>query len=658
MSKRLFSALALLAFSLLLGGSALAQSAVESFSLGRLPYFKPSRLQQISSYDRTGGNADRLSIPRGDTAVLADVRGAGVITRIWGTIACRDPHFLRRIVLRMFWDDEPSPSVLCPIGDFFGTGFAYTHYASLLLGMSSGGYYCYFPMPFATRARIEVVNETDYDIDSFYYHINFQELSRLEKEVGRFHAQWRREAQTSPDRDYTILEAQGRGHFVGCNLNMQGRTGDITFLEGDEMIYVDGEATPSIYGTGTEDYFTSGWYFNHGTYAGPLHGCILKDEEQARVVAYRFHVGDCIPFRRSLLVTIEHGHGNEVPADYSSVAYWYQQEPHKPFPPMPPPKARIPLRLIVPSGGLEAEELSAALTRAEPGQLSLAVEEMGIHGAEWSNGRQLALRGATVGDEVELSFPVPSSDIYDLLCFLTKGPDYGRVRLAVEGYQVEFDGYAPLVMHGGPVVIPELKLVQGEHRLKVAVVGRSEGARACDVGLDYLLPRPRRQFVRDWLLIGPFDTAAQDDGATGLLTPWPPEREIDLATTYAGKGGVSARWQHVQADSVGYIDMNRLLEPNDYAAAYALTYVHSPRSQTVTVYLGSDDGVRLWVNDVLVHHNAAQRPAAPDQDRISVQLRQGWNKLLVKVVEVLGAWGFYLRIPDPEKELTFSTSPR
>ncbi|MBC7187973.1 MAG: DUF2961 domain-containing protein, partial [Calditrichaeota bacterium] len=163
MKRHLFWATGLLALAVL-PYWALAQARVEDFSLGRLPYFKESRLRQISSFDRSGGNADRLVIPRGQTAVLADIKGAGVITRIWLTIASRDPHFLRRIVLRMYWDDESSPSVLCPVGDFFGTGFGYTHYTSLLLGMSSGGYYCYFPMPFARRARVEVVNETDYDV--------------------------------------------------------------------------------------------------------------------------------------------------------------------------------------------------------------------------------------------------------------------------------------------------------------------------------------------------------------------------------------------------------------------------------------------------------------------------------------------------------------
>jgi len=635
-----------------------AQARVDDFSLSRLPYFKESRLRQISSYDRTGGNADRLVIRRGETAVLADIRGAGIITRIWVTIASRDPYFLRRIVLRMYWDDEPSPSVLCPIGDFFGNGFEYTHYTSLFLGMSSGGYYCYFPMPFAHRARIEVTNETDYDVDSFYYHIDYQEVDKLEKNVGRFHALWRREPAPTSAKNYTILEARGYGHFVGCVLSMQGRTGDISFLEGDEMIYVDGESFPSVYGTGTEDYFTSGWYFNRGTYAGPLHGCILKDEDKARVVAYRFHVGDAIPFRQSLLVTIERGHGNEVPADYASVAFWYQREPHNEPAPLPPPKARIPLRLIVPAGVLEAEELPARLIPGGSGKPALRVEEMSPHGAEWSNSKQLACSGMEAGDQLQVSFPVMTADRYDVCCFMTKGPNSGKVCLGVAGHpqEVVFDGYAAETVHAGAVELRDLTLAEGEHQLLITALAPAGESKALDVGLDCILLRPRRQFVQDWLLIAPFD--AKDDGANGLLTPWPPESEVNLNASYLGKGDAAITWQHVRADSSGYVNIDALVSPNDFATAYALTYVYSPRAQRVTMFVGSDDGVRVWVNDVLVHHNPILRPPAPDQDRVSVELKAGWNKILVKVVEVLGFWGFYLRIPDPQSEFRFSTIPQ
>src|SRR5690606_33855779 len=137
-----------------------AQSGLEHLlDPSRLPCLKAGRHLQISSFDSPGGNDDRITLRNGETAVLADIEGPGVITRIWITINSPDPHFLRRIVLRMFWDDEVAPSVEVPVGDFFGTGFEYTPYVSQLVGMTSGGYFSYFPMPFNERDGIAGENQ-------------------------------------------------------------------------------------------------------------------------------------------------------------------------------------------------------------------------------------------------------------------------------------------------------------------------------------------------------------------------------------------------------------------------------------------------------------------------------------------------------------------
>src|SRR5262249_61925342 len=128
-------------------------------------------------------------------------------------------------------------------------------------------------------------------------------------------------------------------------LFMQNRR-DTTFafLEGDEQIFVDGETAPSITGTGTEDYLSGGFYFDHGPVAAPYHGANLQDVAHARLSAYRWHVEDAMPCTRSIRVTIAHGHANSAEGDYSSVAYFYQEEPHPPFPPLPAdPAARLPL---------------------------------------------------------------------------------------------------------------------------------------------------------------------------------------------------------------------------------------------------------------------------------------------------------------------------
>jgi len=147
--------------------------------------------------------------------------------------------------------------------------------------------------------------------------------------VPRFHAKWRRENPTKLDENYTILEAKGRGHYCGVVLSMQAYDkGSRFMLEGDEMIWVDGEEEPSIKGTGTEDYFQGGWYWENGPFSAPFHGLTVGDKMHSKYCAYRLHIPDPIPFTEKIRVTIEHGNCNMLQDDYSSLAYWYQLEPH------------------------------------------------------------------------------------------------------------------------------------------------------------------------------------------------------------------------------------------------------------------------------------------------------------------------------------------
>ncbi|MCX6278598.1 MAG: DUF2961 domain-containing protein, partial [Bacteroidetes bacterium] len=136
-----------------------------------LPYLKTSKMIQVSSHDTSGGNQDRIFIAPGKKVDILNVEGPGMIVRMWFRIESRDPYFLRRIVIRIFWDNEEKPSVEAPFGDFFGCGFMYKPYISNYLGMTSGGYVCYFPMPFERQARVEISNETLQEIQGFYYEI-------------------------------------------------------------------------------------------------------------------------------------------------------------------------------------------------------------------------------------------------------------------------------------------------------------------------------------------------------------------------------------------------------------------------------------------------------------------------------------------------------
>jgi hypothetical protein len=157
---------------------------------------------------------------------------------------------------------------------------------------------------------------------------------------------------TTGDDNYVILDTEGKGHYVGCVLNIDNfdaSNQEYTWPgEGDDMFFIDGEEwPPSLHGTGTEDYFNAAWGFPSGEYAGPYHGVSLGSDVQehfGKWSLYRFHIEDPIRFNKSIRATIEHGHANDQGNDYSSVAYWYQLEPHKPLPELPPVIERLPRR--------------------------------------------------------------------------------------------------------------------------------------------------------------------------------------------------------------------------------------------------------------------------------------------------------------------------
>jgi len=327
---------------------------------------------RISSYDRTGGNADFVPIKPGETKAIAEIGGAGCIRHIWFGGGVDEKCWLRKVVLRMYWDGERNPSVESPLGDFFGAGHGIAgNYWSLPLSMKTAdnperpAMNCWFPMPFAKSARIELTNECGKEFSAYFY-IDYQKYEKLPGGLGRFHAQWRREnpckavkfKEGEPEtnltgkENYVILEAEGRGHYVGCNVSVH-QLAPGWYGEGDDMIFIDGEKwPPSFHGTGTEDYFCSSYEFPVDGWCTPFHGVSLAGSDRLRDwermegktnkwTVYRFHIEDPIVFKKSIKVTIEHGHANDRSDDWASVAYWYQKEPHKKFPEMPGVEKRL-----------------------------------------------------------------------------------------------------------------------------------------------------------------------------------------------------------------------------------------------------------------------------------------------------------------------------
>lgn len=346
--------LLLIFFLLGLTGAAHAQGPVELLS--DLPKPRDYVLKRVSSYDRTGGNADSRPIAAGETLALLDEAGPGEISHIWITIASRERYHLKKIVLRMYWDDESTPSVEAPIGDFFGLGLGepFLYQSTPLAVGADRALNCFFPMPFQKHARITVTNEGRERVGSIYWNIDLRAYrTPMPRDKLYFHAQYRQATPNKaiPDKktnldgkdNYVWMDANGRGHFVGVTMSVL-QNADGWWGEGDDMFFIDGEKLPSINGTGSEDYFLGAWDFggkpfSYGLFGAPVVGAEL---EGARWSVYRFHLDAPIPFSSSLRASIEHGHANDRGDNFYSVAYWYQAEPHAVFPALPPVTTRLP----------------------------------------------------------------------------------------------------------------------------------------------------------------------------------------------------------------------------------------------------------------------------------------------------------------------------
>ena len=339
--------------------------------LSSLPRLKNARSARISSWDRTGRNADSWIIEPGEVRVLGEIEGSGCINHIWMT----QSDGYRDVLLRFFWDGEEHPSVLCPLGDFFGLGHELVNsYDSLLFSASTNHNHqfnagcalnSYVQMPFDKSARVELVNEGGEPHRQFFY-IDYETYDRgLERDTAYFHAQFRRENPcdgwgheirvNTPDADivnkerlawdnnYAILDARGRGHYIGCNLSVTNFQGT-WWGEGDDMIWVDGyKWPPDLHGTGSEDYLNQAWGMQPNAFRHNG-SSICEKQLEGYQTSYVFHLENPVRFEKEIRVSIEHGHGNHLRNEMASVAYWYQIEPHEPFGIPPAPQRKPVLR--------------------------------------------------------------------------------------------------------------------------------------------------------------------------------------------------------------------------------------------------------------------------------------------------------------------------
>jgi hypothetical protein len=424
--------------------------------------------RESSSHSDLQKNGDSRRIEKGQTLVLGDLEGPGVITHFWCTVASPDPFYPRSLVLRIYWDGAEKPSVESPLGDFFGVGHgAMATYASLPVSVTSHGRArtCYWRMPFRKRARVTVANESDtYDCDSFYYYLDWEKHESLPADIAYFHAQYRQDTPAKPG-DYTILETAGRGQYVGTVYSVH-QVENGWFGEGDDRFYIDGEEMPSLRGTGTEDYFCDAWGFR--AFGTSYYGVSLFEGYFAgdRVTAYRWHLPDPITFRQSLKVTIEHkgsvftdnvnelGGFIERPDWISSVAFWYQSPPVALNRPLPPIKERIaPYRVLSPS------DLGV---RADPA--FILVKEKGT----------VLYAPAKPDASIEFDFQVPENGRYILQAIMTHSLLGGLYQALLDGKAIG----APLdlCIEGMDelwVRLDQHNLAEGKHTLRFEGRGSS-----------------------------------------------------------------------------------------------------------------------------------------------------------------------------------------
>lgn len=318
----------------------------------------------------------------GQTLVLADIEGPGIIQHIWCTVLL-DVH--RWIALRIYYDGQKEPSVVCPIGDFFANGLdGLALINSLPVAVNpKGGMNSYWPMPFRKRIRIEITNDGPKTINEVFYQITYA-LQEIPEDAAYFHASWRRSMTTREKPEHTILDLTGqepegaprrrdrrravRGHYAGTYLVWNQLSND-WWGEGEVKFFIDGDApdAPTICGTGTEDYFGGAWGFvmDHprdltpqpystaflgypqAAYAPSDRSEMRKRPRLPAHALYRWHIPDPVHFQQDLRVTVQAlgwwptGKFQPLTDDIASVAYWYQALPTLPLPRLPSLNERL-----------------------------------------------------------------------------------------------------------------------------------------------------------------------------------------------------------------------------------------------------------------------------------------------------------------------------
>jgi hypothetical protein len=462
-------------------------------SLARLKDYRALR-SSSNSPDPESNDDSKRPIP-GETIVLGDLEGPGMVTHIWLTVAANEYGWPRLLRLRVYYDGSATPSVDAPVGDFFGVGHGFgREINSLMVRDSSRGRSrnCYWPMPFRGRCRITITNEGRRRVSNLYYHVDWRKLPSMPPDTAYFHALYRQALPAPAGKLYEVLAVDGRGHYVGTVMSVI-QTAAGWFGEGDDRMYVDGEQTARIQGTGTEDYFNDAWSLREAE--GPYTGVPVVDGEDvgARMTAYRWHLADPIPFTRSFRFDFEHAGWTynpdgtvrsafeERPDLFSSVAFWYQQGIANGLPEPPYGPARLPHGN---ARQIEVED-SIADVRTENGKAEVQKDVF------WS--RDLLFLNATgPGARMRIPFTVGEEGEYEVTAQIAHAPDYGIYNAVLDDDSTAH-GNAPINGWHSEVYVAVdhmlawKKLSKGAHTVTFICTGKDARSSGYNLGIDTLI---------------------------------------------------------------------------------------------------------------------------------------------------------------------------
>jgi hypothetical protein len=404
---------------------------------------------------------------------------------------------LRQLTLSITWDNDAAPAVWSPLGDFFGYVGGADTFQSLPVGLTDDGtFYSYWYMPFGQKAHLEVGNDGPAPVDMTWT-VSSAPLPQPAALFARFHAKWHRDAflPTRPDRaiDWTLLTTQGTGRYVGTHLHGWNPRGD-WWGEGDDKFFIDGEKFPSIFGTGSEDYFGYAWS-SAGHFSRPYHNQILNEDNSGHFDDNRWHIPDSVPFQSSFEGDIEKYFPNTRTTLYAAEVFWYLNAGGT------DPYAAVPVTdrvgyWVIPNiyhidGVIEAEKLKPNPKPAQPFQ-SQRMEEYAAN--TWSNDHQFLWHADKPGESVTLELPAQKPGNYHLILRYTQSHAYGIFQANFNGTDLgtPVDLYSAKTAPLDPVDLGVVTLTDAPPVLKFTLTGKNDASGGCHFGLDYIqfVPAP------------------------------------------------------------------------------------------------------------------------------------------------------------------------